>query len=143
MFGAGELSEDGDMIEWEFDSAVVNFAGTEAGFNLVISGIRANASTVGDGEDIMANVLVGDERVNTAPLKVADVTTGLAVKANAVEGLQCSDADASTAQTATITIQESKDFADAIKSMDVPPPTRSILLIQRSRQRWRIATAWW
>ena len=80
---------------------------------------------VGDGEDIMVNVLVGEERVNTAPLKVADVTTGLAVKADAVEGLQCSDADAeadpSTAQTATITIQESKDFADAIKSMTPIP----------------------
>ena len=122
MFGPGELSEDGDMIEWEFDSAEVNFNNDMPGFNLVISGIRANASTVGDGEDIMVNVLVGEERVNAAPLKVADVTTGLAVKAAAVEGLQCSDADAeadpSTAKTATITIQESKDFADAIKSMN-------------------------
>ena len=76
--------------------ADVNFDDITAnnGFNLVISGIRANASIVGDGEDIMVNVLVGEERVNTAPLKVADVTTGLAVKADAVEGLQCSDADA-------------------------------------------------
>ena len=89
----------------------------------------------------MVNVLVGEDRVNTAPLKVADVTTGLAVKANAVEGLQCSDADASTAQTATITIQESKDFADAIKSM-APAGDGDPRPVQ-SRQRWRIATAWW
>ena len=48
----------------------------EVGFNLIISGIRANASMVGDGEDIMANVMVGDTVVNSAPLKVADVTEG-------------------------------------------------------------------
>ena len=55
------------------------------GFNLIISGIRANASMVGDGEDIMATVMVGGTVVHSAPIKVADVTEGLVVKAK-VEG---------------------------------------------------------
>ena len=79
------------------------------GFNLVIKGIRANASAVGDGEDITATVLVGGTAVHSAPLKVADVTTGLQVKADAAELLRCAD-DA----TAAIKIQEG--FANAIMS---------------------------
>ena len=67
---------------------------------------------VGDGEDIMANVMVGDTVVHSAPLKVADVTEGLAVKADVAEGLQCSDTDDAMA---VITIQEG--FVDAIVSM--------------------------
>ena len=68
---------------------------------------------VGDGEDIMATVLVGGTAVNSTPIKVADVTTGLEVKADVAEGLQCADTDDAMS---TITIQEG--FADAIKSMD-------------------------
>ena len=83
------------------------------GFNLIISGIRANASMVGDGEDIMANVMVGGAVVHSAPLKVADVTEGLMVKVDPVAtGLQCSDTDDAMA---VITIQEG--FVDAIVSM--------------------------
>ena len=81
------------------------------GFNLVIKGLRANASALGDGEDITANVLVGGTAVNSAPLKVADVTTGLQVKADAAELLRCADTDDATA---TIKIQEG--FANAIMS---------------------------
>ena len=85
----------------------------ENGFNLVISGIRANASMVGDGEDITANVMIGDTVVNSAPLKVADVTEGLVVKADVAEGLQCAGTGNAMA---VITIQEG--FVDAIISMD-------------------------
>ena len=85
MFGDGELTEDGDAIEWtKIATSGLNLtpdARTERGFNLIISGIRANASMVGDGEDIMANVMVGGTVVNSAPIKVADVTEGLVVKA--------------------------------------------------------------
>ena len=109
----GELTEDGDTLEWEFPSAGVNFDTNEEGFNLIIRGIRANASMVGDGEDIMANVMIGDTVVNSAPIKVADVTEGLAVKADVAEGLQCADTDAAMA---VITIQEG--FVDAIISME-------------------------
>ena len=113
MFGDGELSEDGTTIEWkEIAQANLNFDGTNNGFNLVVEGIRANASMVGNGEDIMANVLVGGTAVNITPIKVADVTTGLEVKADVAEGLQCSDTDDAMS---TITIQEG--FSDAIMSM--------------------------
>ena len=112
-FGDGELTEDGTTIEWtKIATTGLNFENpTDVGFNLVISGIRANASMVGAGEDIMANVTVGGTVVNSAPLKVADVTEGLVVKAGVAEGLQCADDDAMS----TITIQEG--FSDAIMSM--------------------------
>ena len=112
-FGNGGLSEDGTTIEWtEIPADGVNLTpGTtsQKGFNLVVKGIRANASAVGDGEDIIANVLVDGRAVHSAPLKVADVTTGLQVKADAAELLRCAD-DA----TAAIKIQEG--FANAIMS---------------------------
>ena len=66
---------------------------------------------VGDGEDIMANVMVGGTVVHSAPLKVADVTEGLVVKADVAAGLQCADTDDAMA---VITIQEG--FVDAIVS---------------------------
>ena len=86
-------------------------------------GIRANASMVGDGEDIMATVMVGGTAVHSAPIKVADVTEGLIVKVDPVaEGLQCADTDAAMA---TITIQEG--FVDAIVStVDNPNTTEGI-----------------
>ena len=115
MFGDGELTEDGDTIEWtKIATTGLNLTPattSEVGFNLVISGIRANASMVGDGEDIMANVMVGGTVVHSAPIKVADVTEGLVVKADVAEGLQCSDTDDAMA---VITIQEG--FVDAIVS---------------------------
>ena len=123
-FGDGELTEDGDAIEWTdiptsaaanedvAEGQDINFDDDEQGFNLLIRGIRANASMVGDGEDIMATVLVGGTAVNSTPIKVADVTTGLEVKADVAEGLQCADTDNAMS---TITIQEG--FSDAIKSM--------------------------
>ena len=89
---------------------------------------------VGDGEDIMANVMVGDTVVNSAPLKVADVTEGLVVKADVAAGLQCADTDDAMA---VITIQEG--FVDAIVSM--VPATDSETDDVDSNPR--IATAWW
>ena len=120
MFGGGELTEDGDRYRVGRKSILKTSILTpdqtppRAGFNLVISGIRANASMVGDGEDIMANVMVGDTVVNSTPIKVADVTEGLmAVKADPVAaGLQCANTDGAMA---VITIQEG--FVDAIVSM--------------------------
>ena len=115
-FGGGELTEEGNAIEWtEIATSGINLTpaatDTEAGFNLVIKGIRANASMVGDGEDIMANVMVNGTVVNSAPIKVAGVKEGLVVKVAAVEGLQCADSDG---EMAVITIQEG--FVDAIVS---------------------------
>ena len=128
VFGEGKLSENSTTIEWKdvptgqaeegftvpADDADLNLGpGGEFGFSLVIKGLRANAAAVGDGEDITANVLVGGTAVNSAPLKVADVTTGLAVTAAAAEILQCEDTDDATA---AIKIQEG--FANAIMSAD-------------------------
>ena len=118
-FGAGELSDDGTEIEWtvtahstEKDTPAANLGMNQDGFSLTITGIRANAAAVGDGEDITANVLVGGTAVNEAPMKVADVTTGLAVEVDAAKGVQCNDGE----MTATITIEEG--FASAIKAND-------------------------
>ena len=78
-----------------------NGLGDELGFSLVIEGLRVNASSVGDGGDITAVVMVKGSAVGN-PLKVADVATGLAIKAKAASGLQCTNGKA----VATITIQE-------------------------------------
>ena len=114
-FTDGELSDDGNAIEWtEIPAVNVNLnpeTASRKGFNLVIKGLRANASALGDGEDITATVLVGGTAVHSAPLKVADVTTGLAVTADAAEIFQCTDTDDATA---AIKIQEG--FANAIMS---------------------------
>ena len=113
MFGDGELSDDGDAIEWtKIATTGLNLGMNQVGFNLTISGIRANAAMVGAGEDIMATVMVGGTAVHSAPLKVADVTEGLVVKADVAAGAQCADTDDAKAY---ITIQEG--FVDAIVSM--------------------------
>ena len=114
-FGNGELSDGGNMITWEEIPQVnLNFDGDNNGFNVVISGIRANAASVGDGGEIMANVMVNGTNINTAPLKAADVMNGLAVKATVAMGLQCSDSADMT--MSTITIQEG--FRTAIVNGD-------------------------
>ena len=65
----------------EIDTTMPQFDPYHNGAEWVLTwssrGIRANASMVGDGEDIMATVMVGDTVVHSAPLKVADVTEGL------------------------------------------------------------------
>ena len=50
----------------------------------------------------MANVMLNGTPVNSSPIKVADVKTGLIIKVEAATGLQCADEDL----MATITIQE-------------------------------------
>ena len=113
-FAGAKLSEDGTTVTWEITSADVNLGTTGVdGFQVTIGGIKANASAVGDGEDITANVLVGGTTVHRDPLKVADVTTGLAVTAAAAEIFQCADTDDATA---AIKIQEG--FANAITDAD-------------------------
>ena len=113
----GKLSDDGDTITWsEIPKENLNLDPNENGFNLTIHGIRANASAVGHGEDIMATVMVNGRVVSMPLFKVADVATGLAVEVEAAEGLQCAAAEGDDAKTATITIQEGEDFPNAIMS---------------------------
>ena len=119
MVDGGKLSEDSTTIVWKnvatgqpdptleaFEVPTdghLNLNGSEAGFSLVIEGLRVNASSVGDGGDITAVVMVKGSAVGN-PLKVADVSTGLAIKATAAEGLQCTNSDST--DVAMITIQE-------------------------------------
>ena len=47
---------------------------------VTIAGILANASMVGDGEDVTAVVRVNGEAVHSGSLKLADVKTALEIK---------------------------------------------------------------
>ena len=114
---AATLSEDGTTITWKIRSTDLNL-GTDddTGFQVTIGGIKANASTVGDGEDVTAVVSVGGGVVHSGSLKIADVTTGLKVKVAGADVLQCEAGDTEGA-TATITIQEA-GFASSIGDMN-------------------------
>ena len=126
MFGEGTLSADGTKITWtlysrddttttadEGTTRDINLTdATEGGFTLTISGIRANAAMVGSGEDVVANVLVGGTAANAAPLKLADVTSGIELDIGKVSGLQCkkgvkgAKTEGGDAQTARVSIKE-------------------------------------
>ena len=49
----------------------------------------ANASALGDGEDVTAEVRVNGVMIEHSPIKLADVTTGLDITVTAASGLQC------------------------------------------------------
>ena len=100
------LSEDGTTISWKLTSGMLMFA-TE-GKTVTIVGIMANASAVGNGEDVTAVVRVNGTVAHSGTLKLADVTTGLDITVTAASGLQCM----SDTQTATIKFVEG--FASAI-----------------------------
>ena len=114
---AATLSEDGTTITWKILSSKSQPGRTvRAGFQVTIEGIKANASTVGDGEDVTAVVSVGGSVVHSGSLKLADVTTGLKVKVEGADVLQCEAGD-TEGGTATITIQEA-GFASSIGDMN-------------------------
>ncbi len=114
--GQGKLSSDGETISWTVytandpdtteDETAKGTAWATAGFSAVFSRVRVNAAMVGDGDDVMANVLVGGTAVNAAPLKLADVTTGLETPVTAKSGDQCADGSITDAR---ITVKEGFD----------------------------------
>ena len=53
----------------------------------------ADASAVGDGEDITVTVMVAGLEATGSPIKLADVTTGLDIEVTAATGLQCDTSD--------------------------------------------------
>ena len=55
------------------------------GATVTISGILANASALGDGEDVTAEVSVNGVMIKFSPIKLADVTTGLDITVTAAE----------------------------------------------------------
>ena len=102
---AATLSEDGTAITWKIYSATLDLGTTgDDGFQVTIGGIKANASMIGDGEDVTAVVSVQGAAVHSGSLKVADVTTGLLVEVDEANVLQC-ETDVES-ETATLMIQE-------------------------------------
>ena len=88
------LSEDGTSLTWELTATQAGLAGpVDDGFTFRVSGIRANASRRGDGEDVTVTISVGGQRVNANPITVADVMTGLETeikkKSKAASGTDC------------------------------------------------------
>ena len=108
-----EVLDGGTTIEWELTYADLNVPAANATpESVVIGGILANASAVGDGEDVTAVVRVNGEAVHSGSLKLSDVTTGLDITVSGATGLQCEPGS----ETATVTFVEG--FASAIAATD-------------------------
>ena len=82
------------------------------GETVTIGGIMANASALGDGEDVTAVVRVNGVVIKHSPIKLADVTTGLDITVTAASGLQCEAPSDMTMNVATIKFVEG--FASAL-----------------------------
>ena len=114
------LSDGGTTITWTIvtGSAGITFPatiGNAAGNTVTITGIMANASALGDGEDVTAEVRVNGVVIEHSPVKLADVTTGLDITVTAVTGLQCEAPDAAMA---VATIKFVEGFASALNDED-------------------------
>ena len=117
--GAGkEVLSDGDTtITWTIptdnnEDGGITFPAGEGGQTVTITGIMANASALGDGEDVTAEVSVNGVMIKFSPIKLADVTTGLDITVTAAEGLQCEAGE----EMATIKFVEG--FASALRDTD-------------------------
>ena len=115
--GKEVLSDGGTTITWTIptndgaDGHII-FPNSATGQTVTISGIMANASMVGDGNDVTAEVRVNGVVIKHSPIKLADVTTGLDITVTSATGLQCE----SGPQMATIKFVEG--FARAIRDTD-------------------------
>ena len=116
--GAGKevLSDGGTTITWTIATNATDgilFPNTPAGSTVTIGGILANASMVGDGNDVTAEVRVNGVMIDHSPIKLADVTTGLDITVTSATGLQC---EAPSMAVATIMFTEG--FSSAISAAD-------------------------
>ena len=116
--GAGKevLSDGGTTITWTIPTDATVSGGiafTATGGTVTISGILANASMVGDGNDVTAEVRVNGVMIDHSPIKLADVTTGLDITVTSATGLQC---ESESGKMATIKFVEG--FASALKDTD-------------------------
>ena len=90
-----EVLSDGDTtITWTIptdssEDGGIDFPNTVGGSTVTISGIMANASGVGAGNDVTAEVRVNGVVIEHSPIKLADVMTGLMVTVTSADGLQC------------------------------------------------------
>ena len=111
-----EVFSDGDTITWTIATNAqdgIAFPTGALGATVTIGGIMANASALGDGEDVTAEVRVNGVMIDHSPIKLADVTTGLDITVTSATGLQC---EASSMAVATIKFVEG--FASAISDMN-------------------------
>ena len=115
------LSDDGMAIMWKVDSEElgISMRGDPAK-TVTIGGIMADASAVGNGEDITATVMVGGVEASGSPVKLADVTTGLDIAVTAATGLQCEAGDVKA------TIMFTEGFNSAIKVVANDPATDDV-----------------
>ena len=95
----------------------------------------ADASAVGNGEDITVTVMVAGLEASGSPVKLADVTTGLDIAVTAATGLQC---DAEDMAKATIMFTEGfnsaiRAVADDTTTADVNESARNSVLVLNFR----------
>ena len=111
-----EVLSDGNTITWTIgtgsDQGDITFPNTATGSTVTISGIMANASMVGDGNDVTAEVRVNGVVIKHSPIKLADVTTGLDITVTSATGLQCE------AGSEMATIKFVEGFASALRDTD-------------------------
>ena len=108
----GPMMDDADpnTVTWEdLDGSALGLGVGGFGFNVIITGIRANANMVGDGGEITATLTANTQPVSPGAVDISDVKTGLDVTVDGVSVLQCETMEMGTA---TITIKEG--FATAL-----------------------------
>ena len=113
--GKEVLSDGGTTITWTIatnSADGIMFPTDVKGATVTIGGIMANASALGDGEDVTAEVRVNGVMIDHSPIKLADVTTGLDITVTAASGLQCEATSATNMAVATIKFVEG--FASAL-----------------------------
>ena len=116
--GKEVLSDGGTTITWTIatDNTGIEFPTAATGATVTIGGIMANASALGDGEDVTAEVRVNGVMIKHSPIKLADVTTGLDITVTSATGLQCEAPSDMTMNVATIKFVEG--FASALRDTD-------------------------
>ena len=125
------LSDDGMAITWEIASSDLGIAQrSDDGGTVTIGGIMADASAVGNGEDITATVMVSGTAASGSPIKLADVTTGLDITVTAASGLRCEAPSATNMAVATIKFVEGfnsaiRAVADDAQTADVDESARN------------------
>lgn len=120
--------EDPNTVTWEdLDAGELNMATGEEGFDVIITGIRANAYMVGDDGEISAQLTVNTQSVTPGAFDVSDVKTGLVVKVDDANVLQCETMEMGMA---TISIMEG--FATAFSDTDDTPNDYSMVEVNFS-----------
>ena len=121
-FSDGAVSDDLRTITWKVldtDTTADGIQGLEnwqiggdvdgtvdadiTGFEFTITGLRADASGVGDGGEVTAEVKVNGSTVGAGPMTAASVSNGLDPVVKAAKGRECDDADGIMAR---VTIRE-------------------------------------